>query len=629
MDLKEAVLARVEAVELIGQYVALKQAGSQFKGRCPFHEEKTPSFQVTPDKQLFHCFGCKAGGNVIDFVMRAENLEFRDALEWLARRYNIDIERYSGQAASHQAGEKERLYRLNEEAAAYFRQQLASPAGDGARAYLAGRGVPARALAEFDLGYAPREWTALTDSLLSRGVKGAELVKLGLIKPRSEAAGGFSGQSQFYDSFRHRLIFPIRNVTGRVIGFAGRALSSEDNPKYLNVANTPLYDKSKTLYNLDRSKGAMREAGAVIVEGYMDVIGLDAAGVQNSVASCGTALTAEHIKLLTRYTDRYYLAFDGDDAGRRAAWSAGVLFLRQGLNCRVLKLPAGVDPDEFVRDKGAGAWEVLLRQAQNVVRFWLEWQLEVHPQPDPTQLRRWVIQLAPLYRQIPDELTRVEFKQEVASALRLGAEEAGGLLSGAPLPAESSGAPLRGGRRGWREKLESVSGMRPGRATEEALATEQRDKPQRQTQSQQQVKLYGSRRIEREVLRRLLADEEFRYTCSVLANLEGFADWLSDPLLIEAFTRLRTGADPAELTADEQLAGAMAEVLSAEALLDDNDLLLTRLRNNYFERCIHELASRHKDAAAAGDRALELRLFAEVQELKRRIKPLRSLDNGS
>lgn len=630
MDLKEAVLSRVDAVELVGQYVALTQAGKSFKGRCPFHEEKTPSFHVSPENQLFHCFGCKAGGNVIDFVMRIENLEFRDALEWLARRYNIDIAQYSGHGGGGGgAGEKERMYKLNEAAAQYFRKLLASGAGEGARDYLAKRGVPQRALADFDLGYSPREWTALADTLLSAGAKGAELVRIGLIKPRSEASSGFSGQSQYYDTFRHRLIFPIRNVTGRVIAFAGRALSAEDNPKYLNVANTPLYDKSRTLYNLERAKGVLREEGAVVVEGYMDVIGLDSAGVHNAVASCGTALTAEHVKLLTRYAEQFYLAFDGDEAGRRAAWGAGSLFLRQGLSCRVLKLPAGVDPDEFARAEGLDGWTKLKKQARSVVRFWLECQLEARPDPDPTQLKRWVMQLAPLYRQIPDELTRQEFKQDVASALRLGAEEAGGLLSGAPLPAERAGGERTGGGRGrWRDQLSSVSGLKPGQATEQVLAHEQRDKPQRITEARQQAKLQGARHIEREVLRRLLSDDEFRYTCGVLAEMEGFAAWLTDPLTREVFAKLAAGEQPQQITAEEKLAAPLAGVLNAEPLLEDNDLLLIRLRNMHLERRINELMARHKDAAAAGDDALELRIIAEVQQLKRQIKPLRSLDSG-
>ncbi|MCH7471760.1 DNA primase, partial [bacterium] len=321
-DLKDAVLARVDLAELVGQYVPLKPAGRELKGCCPFHEEKTPSFHVNAEKGLFHCFGCREGGSAIDFVMRIENLEFRDALEWLARKYNVEIPRYEGGGARR--GEKERLYELNEAAQKFFRKSLEEPRGEGARKYLAARGVSGQMTAEFDLGYAPREWEALTTLLIERGARSAELVKLGLAKERrAESAAGPGGGH--YDAFRDRLIFPMRSVAGRVIGFAGRALSEEDTPKYLNVTNTPLYDKSKVLYNLDRAKGSIRDEGAVIVEGYMDVIGLAQAGVENVVASCGTALTAGHVTLLKRYTDRFILAFDGDEAGRRATWSAGLL----------------------------------------------------------------------------------------------------------------------------------------------------------------------------------------------------------------------------------------------------------------------------------------------------------------
>lgn len=309
VDLKDAVLARVDLVELARQYISVTQAGRDFKARCPFHEEKTPSFHITPEKGLFHCFGCKAGGNAIDFVMRIENLEFRDALEWLARRYNIDIEQYrphGEHGAAAPAGGKERLYKLNEAAGAFFRAQLRSPAGEIARRYLARRAVSERLSDEFDLGYAPREWQALTDTMLGQGAKAAELISLGLIKPRGGVEGGpvhaGTAGGGNYDAFRNRLIFPIRSVTGRIIGFAGRALSDEDTPKYLNITNTPLYDKSKVLYNLDRAKGFLRDDGAVVVEGYMDVIGLASAGVYNTVASCGTAMTADHIRLIARYT---------------------------------------------------------------------------------------------------------------------------------------------------------------------------------------------------------------------------------------------------------------------------------------------------------------------------------------
>lgn len=601
MDLKDAVLARVDLVELARQYITLTPAGRDFKARCPFHEEKTPSFHISPEKGLFHCFGCKAGGNAIDFVMRLENLEFREALEWLARRYNIDPEQYRPQGEAGrtlQAGGKERLYRLNEAAAAFFRGQLRSPAGEGARRYLARRGIGERLWDEFDLGFAPREWQALTDTLLGHGAKAAELVTLGLVKPRSGESGpaqpGTPGGGH-YDALRNRLVFPIRSVVGRVIGFAGRALSDEDTPKYLNVTNTPLYDKSKVLYNLDRAKGFVRDEGAVVVEGYMDVIGLAHAGIYNAIASCGTALTAEHVRLIARYAERFYLAFDGDDAGRRAAWAAGRLFLLAGLDTRVLPLPAGVDPDELVRDRGTAAWTDLLRQAVSVVQFWIEHQLSSQPSPDPLAQRRWVAQLSPLYRQLPDPITRQVFKQEVASALRLGASDVEGLLSGeTPAPRTRSEDP----------KAVLSHSMR------------------------QRALMQGTSPIEREVVRRLVQDEELRLVYSMQDQIEPFidaADWFEDPLLREVYEELQRATDPDMVLHDDRYTALFAALLTAAPLNDDNEGLLKRHRNHFLNRLVERHVAAQRQKAAAGDIQGEMDEFRRVQELKSYIVPVLSL----
>jgi len=259
-DLKETILNRVNIAELIGQYVTLIQSGREYKACCPFHDEKTPSFYVMPEKNFYHCFGCKAGGNVIDFVMRQENLEFFPAMEWLASRHGIEIPRTEGQ--KREVGQKQRLLELNEAAWKFFRRKLADPEGEVARQYIEKRGIDKAVASEFGLGYAPKEWSALTDMLLAKGARASELESLGLIKPRSSG-------NEYYDAFRHRLIFPIHSVTGGVIGFGGRALSDEDNPKYLNTSNTPLYEKSHVLYNLNRARSVAREQGVVVTEGYM------------------------------------------------------------------------------------------------------------------------------------------------------------------------------------------------------------------------------------------------------------------------------------------------------------------------------------------------------------------------
>lgn len=626
-DLKEAILARVDIAELIGQYVTLKQAGREFKGRCPFHEETAASFHVNQEKGLYHCFGCKAGGSVIDFVMRAENLEFVEALEWLANKYHIEVERTPGQSQAR--GRKERLYQLNEAALKLFRQWLKRPDGDVARAYLENRGIGERLMSDFDLGFAPREWQALTDIMLERGARSSELAELGLIKERrgdSVSTAGTGEGRGHYDAFRHRLIFPIRSAVGRVIGFAGRVLSDEDSPKYLNVTNTPLYDKSSVLYNLDRAKGVLREEGAVIVEGYMDVIGLASAGIENTVATCGTALTAGHVKLLARYTDRFYLAFDGDEAGARAAWTAGTLFLKAGLDARVVNLPAGQDPDDLVRERGQAAWQGLLSEAVGVVRFWLDRQRLTHPEPDLAIQRRWVQQLSPLFLSVPDELTRQEFTREVASALRLGAAEVAALLSGLRIDS-AAGVRLKRSYKPQRhrrpdEYLVPDLYPREGELVEQLLTEQALDKARQGSIAQQQRMALGATAVEREVARRLLDDEQFRFVYLALAEEEPVAEWFADQQLRELFARLKDGTAVEVLVHSDHLSALCAELLNREPLLDDQEQLFTRHRNEYFLRCEAEVSAELRSAIADKDERRQTELFAELNRLKSEVRPV-------
>jgi DNA primase len=580
VDLKDAVLARVDLVELIGQYTALTHSGREWRGRCVFHNEKTASFYVNPEKGVYHCFGCKASGGAIQFVMHVENLEFRDALEWLARRYNIPVEQYE-RTSPQQPGEKQRLYDLNDAAAAYFREQLKGPKGEAARAYLKKREVGAAQLAEFDLGFALNEWTGLTDHLLSKGAKAADLEKLSLIRKRDNASG-------YYDFFRNRLIFPIRDVTGRVIGFGGRALSDDDQPKYLNIGATPLYDKGRTLYNLDRAKGRLRDEGAVLVEGYMDVIGLAGAGVQNAVACCGTALTEQHVLVLQKYTDRYYLAFDDDGAGRKAAWSGGVLFLNHGDSPRVLVLD-GQDPDEFVREHGLEAWQSKLQSAEHVVEIWLRHQQELHPDATPTQRQRWVGELAALYKSLPNDLLRIDFFKAVENGLLLDKETVNSILGG-HVRAKSE----RGAKAALRSELH------------------------------QKKMAEGTQPIEREVLRRLLIDPEFRFYYDAL----GCPDWFTSAPLRELCAQIAAGTPASELMDDPAMAPQVSAIMLAEPLADSNEQLLLRHNNLFLEREIARLSHEFKRASAAGDTTRENELMVKVLELKKQIRVVAGLKDA-
>ena len=353
----EEVRERADIVQIVSRHVTLKPAGQRLKGLCPFHDEKTPSFHVHPDRQFYYCFGCGEGGDVFAFVMRQGGLEFTDAVRSLARELSIEIPE-SGRGL--EGGRAQSLYRVNEKALEYFRNALRSPAGAGARRYLEERQVPVDLVDRFRLGFAPPRW----DGLL-RQLGGAEAldaaVKTGLVAPRQTGDG-------HYDRFRGRIMFPITEPSGHVIGFGGRALEGEgatsDTPKYMNSPESPAYKKSRALFGLPLALDAIRKSGrAVVVEGYFDLIALHRAGLAEGVAPCGTALTPEHVRRLRRYTNEVVLLFDGDEAGQRAAERSLPVLLSEGLRTRAAFLPTGADPDDLLRTSGPEALRAVVDNA--------------------------------------------------------------------------------------------------------------------------------------------------------------------------------------------------------------------------------------------------------------------------
>lgn len=351
----------VNIVDVIGRYVTLKKRGRNYLGLCPFHTEKTPSFNVNPEKQIFHCFGCGTGGNVFTFLMRYENLSFVDAVKRLADETGIKIP--VSQEAKKQESENEQLFRANEVAEGFYHQQL-KQAPAAVQEYLQRRGISAETREQFKLGYASGEWDGLLKYLERNGFSLNPYKKSGLLL-ESEKSG------KLFDRFRNRLMFPIHNQSGKVIGFGGRALLDEPNsPKYMNSPESPVYQKSRILYGLYFSKEAIRESGAVIfVEGYMDFLQLYQAGIRNVVATSGTALTEEHARLIRRYTNRVYLCYDADTAGINAAVRGGEILFQQLLEVEALILPAGEDPDSFVKANGKEAFLALLKEAKDYLAF--------------------------------------------------------------------------------------------------------------------------------------------------------------------------------------------------------------------------------------------------------------------
>lgn len=343
----EEIKSRLDIVDLIGEHVSLKRAGRNFKGVCPFHNEKTPSFMVSPDKQIFHCFGCGAGGDVVGFTMRRDNLEFREALELLARRAGVEIKRHH-----HGAGrsEKEELRAILGEAADYYIKCLAR--SEKAMRYLDKRGLTADTIKSFGLGYAPDGWHNLTGHLKSKGHKPERAIAAGL------AASGKNGP---YDIFRSRVMFPINDINGSTIAMGGRTMG-DDEPKYLNSPETELFKKSDTLYLLDKAKQDIRNKGvSLIVEGYMDAISCHMHGIKNAVAPLGTALTPAQMLRLKRMAQSVLLVFDGDSAGVGAAMRSLMIAAEQGVSAGVLAMPKGDDPDSLLKRSGHDGFVELMK----------------------------------------------------------------------------------------------------------------------------------------------------------------------------------------------------------------------------------------------------------------------------
>jgi DNA primase len=359
----EQVKASADIVDVVSAHVQLAKRSRNFFGLCPFHEEKTPSFSVNPDLQIYKCFGCDAGGDVFKFVQEIDRVSFIEAVQFLAERYGIPLPKEGGERVDELADE---LYRSNELAAKYFEYKLKQDSGRPALEYLRQRGISDETIDHFRLGFAVPGWTSFMEMAGKRGFKPEMLERAGLVLPSQRSSG-------HYDRFRNRITFAIRNTSGRVVGFGARGMSPEDQPKYLNSPESPVYHKSSILYGLSESHDAIRRADcAIVVEGYMDVLNLVQAGITEVVASSGTALTAEHCKLLARYAGRVVLLFDGDAAGSKAAMRGLSAVLDAGFDSRVVSLPGGHDPDSFVREEGAEALRALLRKSQPALEFYLD-----------------------------------------------------------------------------------------------------------------------------------------------------------------------------------------------------------------------------------------------------------------
>jgi len=580
MDFAQELKSRVDIVSVIGERVRLKKAGAHnYQGLCPFHTEKTPSFSVSVTKQFYYCFGCQAKGDVLRFVMEIEGLTFYEALKELAERNGIPMPKRA-QYADDESRLREAIFQMHEVAAETFRANLHGPAGETARAYLVRRGLKPETIEQFGLGYSDRSGSTLVRLLEQRNFTAAQIAQSGLAGKRDDGS--------FYDYFRGRLMFPIHNEMGKTIGFGGRGLTDDDKPKYLNSPETPIYKKSKVVYNLHRAKETIRkEDRAILVEGYMDVIGVAAAGFRGVVASCGTALTPEQVRAVKRHTDKMLVNFDPDAAGEKAAEGKLPILLEEGLQVRIVELDGGLDPDEYCKDRGVDAYRARLDGAKGYFH-WLADRARKQFDMRTTEGQVAVLKyLVPAVQRIPDRLERMQIAIEVAGYVGVDQANQGMVLDAFKKSiADRNDRPMQ----------QPVESLRPG---------------------------------EKGLLNVLLSDVEGREELiQALPKIE-ILERLSSRRIFQAI--LAIGASGTPLTFDavnsrleEQDQRLLAStVVSAESegqefTLEYGIQCLNGLRRSDHQQRVQDFKRRVKEAERAGNLAEALRCAQELQELERR-----------
>jgi DNA primase len=587
LDISDRVLAELrmaaDIVEVIGDHTRLKKAGRSWKGLCPFHNERTPSFTVDRDKGLYHCFGCGAGGDVIHFVRQIDRLEFPEAVEALAGRFGVTIPRRERRGPRDDR--REQLFEAVAAAERFYRERLDKP-GNAAATYLEGRGVPKELWQQLTLGHAPDAWDSIGRAL-SPAFPESLLIEAGLLQPRAETKGA-------YDRFRDRLLFVVRDERGRAVGFSGRALSPEGEPKYLNSPESPIFSKKRLLYGLFQAREAIRRRDRVVlVEGHFDHMALLRAGVAETVASMGTALTPEQVERLRRLTDNAIVCYDGDSAGRKATRGALALLLAQGFEARVARLPQGEDPDDLLRGQGP---EALARRIDEAPDF-LTWLLEdVQPAAaglTPTEKRERVAQILEILAAIPDRILRYEEYRKVSAAVSVPVDVLWGADKANLQPSIT--------------RSKSVGNMIPAPGTPGNAAV------------LSAVVLPGA---EKQLLQALTAGGELNSL--ILSTLN--PDHLTDDRVRKVVSALRKGSSGSEvvdfqrqiehLTEEERSFISGFALEEAEPTQKGVEELLKRLESNYLERESAEI-QRAIDRAGEGSEDLA-ELMRRKQEIMRR-----------
>ncbi|OGI16127.1 MAG: DNA primase [Candidatus Moranbacteria bacterium RIFCSPHIGHO2_01_FULL_54_31] len=426
----EEIKARLNIVELIGSYVRLEKSGQHWKACCPFHQERTPSFMVNEEKAMWHCFGCGKGGDVFAFVMEMEGLEFREALKMLAERAGVELPQYKGETQNKET--KDRIYDLLELATKFYEKQLQGGVGkEKILSYLTGRGLSAESIGKFRLGYAPDGWRHTLDFLVGRGFRPEEIEQAGLIL-KKDGGGGY------YDRFRDRIMFPIFDILGRVIGYSARVTpgGDESQAKYINTPETPIYHKSRALYGLFQGKQAMKQAGAtVIVEGNVDVIAMHQAGIGNTVAVSGTALTPEQLTIMKRYGNEVRLFFDMDGAGQKAARKSAELALEKELLVSVIALTSGKDAADMGQESPEKLREAVA-QSVPALKYFLEASLAKNDRTTPDGKRKIVDEYTELLLFVKNPIERAHWIKELAREIQMEEKLVVGVVNAAFLARE-------------------------------------------------------------------------------------------------------------------------------------------------------------------------------------------------
>ncbi len=408
----EQVSVANDIVEIISQYVPLKRAGRHLKACCPFHQEKSPSFMVQPEKQMFHCFGCGAGGDVFSFLMRHENMTFPEALKSLAERAHITLPERRSQGGED-GGQKEKLYEVCQVASDFYHELLLKDAGAPAREYLAKRQITPEIIKEFKLGWAPNEWRTLFDHLMKKKYPEALLKLAALIQQ--------SPKGNYYDTFRGRLLFPILNLQNKTIAFGGRLIADQEGPKYLNSPETPIFFKRRELFGLNLAKKYIdREwPNLILVEGYMDFLALYQHGFKNAVATLGTALGEDHVRIMRRFVEEVIVVYDGDKAGEAASLRGLEILLEGGMQVKLVSLPKGEDPDDFLNKRGNDAFAALLKGAKDFFDYKLEALLARYPRHDALGLSKISREMFETFLKVKNTVMLSEYFKRLSRALQV------------------------------------------------------------------------------------------------------------------------------------------------------------------------------------------------------------------